>query len=53
MINYYVRNDVKLFASMAQLAEHSAVNRRVPGSSPGRSVFLMIFKLYNYILNII
>jgi hypothetical protein len=23
---------------MAQLAEHSAVNRRVPGSSPGGSV---------------
>lgn len=34
---------VKIYASMAQLVERSAVNRQVPGSSPGGSGIKKIF----------
>ena len=37
---------------MAQLAEHSAVNRRVPGSSPGGSAALFFNEKFNLDFNI-
>ena len=36
---------------MAQSAEHSAVNRRVPGSSPGRSGSVHFFYARNIAAN--
>ena len=45
MLKYYC--NVILYSSVAQLAEHSAVNRTVPGSNPGGGADFLLMRNIN------